>query len=194
MSKKINSRIKVSNEVRFFRSYKDLVRTLNKLKRGGNKIVLTHGVYDLIHEGHAKYLEIAKSYGDFLVVGMDSDRLTKQRKGPNRPIVPERERVQMLLHLRHVDFVVLRDLDEEVDLIHAVRPNVLVTSHSTTDFNSEKAQHFASYTGKIVTLAPQSTTSTSARIRKLTIDGANSLADEINKLTGEFIEKLRKSK
>lgn len=193
MTKKTTTPPKAKTEVRYFKSYNDLVRILDGLKKDGKKIVLTHGVYDLIHEGHAKYLEIAKSYGDYLVVGMDSDKMTKQRKGPNRPIVPENERVQMLLHLRHVDYVVLRDVDEEVDLIHAVRPDVLVTSHSTSDFKADRANQFTAYCGKIVTLQPQSTTSTSARIRKLTIDGANSLAEEINKLTAEFIERLRQS-
>lgn len=179
---------------RYFETKEALIKALESLRASGKKIVLTQGVYDLIHEGHAKYLELAKSYGDYLIVGLDSDKLTKKRKGRGRPIVPQAERIQMLLHLRHVDFVVLRDVSEDVgDLIRSIKPDVLVTSHSTSDFGKAVAQEYKPFCGKIVTLAPQSTTSTSARIRKLTIDGANSLADEINKLTAQFIEKLDRS-
>ncbi len=186
---------------RYFESVDDFIPLLKSLRKASKKIVLTQGVFDLIHEGHAKYLQLAKSYGDRLVVGMDSDELTKKRKGPGRPIVPQSERVEMLLHLRYVDYVVLRDVGEDVggvlgekaDLIRTIRPDVLVTSRSTSDFTKSLARVYRPYCGRIVTLPPQSTTSTSARIRKLTIDGASSLASEINKLTAQFIEKLHSS-
>lgn len=179
---------------RYFQSVEKFADVLDKIKTSKNKLVLTQGVYDLIHEGHAKYLQLAKSYGDILVVGIDSDRLTRQRKGPTRPIVPQRERIQMLLHLRHVDFVVLRDINEDIGhLIRSIKPDVLVTSHSTEDLTKSVAQEYKPFCGKIVTLQPQSTTSTTARIRKLTIDGASSLAEEINKLTAQFIDKLHQT-
>ncbi len=92
---------------RFISSHKNLARVVDDLKKNGYKIVLTQGVWDLIHEGHALYLEAAKSHGDILIVGVDSDELTKQRKGPNRPIVPQKERISMLIHLRHVDILIV---------------------------------------------------------------------------------------
>src|SRR5579871_5634371 len=92
---------------RFVPDHAALKDVIANLKQEGAKVVLTQGVYDLIHEGHARYLEAAKSYGDVLLVGVDSDELTKLRKGPNRPIVPQGERVTMLLHLRHVDLVTI---------------------------------------------------------------------------------------
>ncbi|MEX0934410.1 MAG: adenylyltransferase/cytidyltransferase family protein [Candidatus Saccharimonadales bacterium] len=165
---------------------------LDELRRKKLKIVLTQGVFDLIHEGHAKYLEIAKSHGDVLIVGLDSDKLTKQRKGDSRPIVPQKERVEMLVHLRHVDLVVLREVDRGIgDLIRTVKPDVLITSSSTGDFPDELKREYDDYCKKIVTLKPQSTTSTTARIRRLTIDGAEQLAKEINTITNQFIEKIR---
>src|SRR5581483_4103234 len=94
---------------RFLPSHTALARTVEDLKQQGHKIVLTQGVYDLIHEGHARYLQAAKAHGDVLIVGVDSDELTRLRKGPNRPIVPEQERINMLLHLRHVDIVTVRE-------------------------------------------------------------------------------------
>ena len=177
---------------RFIRDYKHLEDIVADLKRMGYKIVLTQGVYDLIHEGHALYLEKARSHGDVLIVGVDSDKLTKSRKGPDRPIVPEKERLEMLVHLRHVDIVTLRHKDDYIGrLIHTVKPDVLVISESTKDFTRKIAQDYKDVCGKIVCLPPQGTTSTTARIRRLTIDGASQLAYEIRSLTEKFIKKIK---
>lgn len=176
----------------YFKSIDSLINSLDAVRTKKDRVVLTQGVFDLIHEGHAKYLELAKTHGTILIVGIDSDRLTKQRKGPNRPIVPQKERIDMLLHLRHVDAVVLRDIKDDIgDLIRAVKPDVLITSTSTKDFTKELVDEYREHCKEIITLPPQSTTSTTARIRELTIDGAAALAKEINALTLEFINKIR---
>jgi len=182
-------------EHRFIRDYDNLKEIVNALKGKGFKIVLTQGVYDLVHEGHALYLEKAKSYGDVLIVGVDSDDLTKQRKGPSRPIVPELERAKMLIHLRHVDIVTIREVSHGLgDLIKLVEPDVLIASESTKDFTKNQVFDYRPYCGKIVVLPPQATTSTTARIRNLTIDGASQLAREVNRLTEEFIKNIMDSK
>jgi len=180
---------------RFIPDHAELDKLVKTLKKKGLKIVLTQGVYDLIHEGHALYLEAGKSYGDILIVGVDSDELTKLRKGPNRPIVPQNERVKMLIHLRHVDIVTIREAKNDIgELIRLVKPDVLITSSSTNDFKNDLAAgKYGAYCGKIVTLPPQATTSTTARVRNLTIDGASQLAREINKLTQDFIKSIRNS-
>lgn len=184
---------KTNFDHRFIRDFKMLERVVGGLKKKGKKIVLTQGVWDLIHEGHAKYLEAAKSHGDVLIVGLDSDELTRVRKGPNRPIVPEKERIQMLTHLRHVDIVTVRDIHHDIGhLIRLVRPHVLITSSSTADFKTDlKAGKYDEFCDSIVTLPPQATTHTSARIRNLTIDGVEQLAREVEKLTKNFIKKIR---
>ncbi len=178
---------------RFIRDFQMLDGVVTRLKKKGMRIVLTQGVWDLIHEGHAKYLEAAKSFGDILVVGLDSDELTRARKGPNRPIVPERERIQMLTHLRHVDIVTVRDIRHDIGhLIRLVKPHVLVTSSSTADVKDDLEKGtYRAFCKKIVTLPPQATTSTSARIRNLTIEGAEQLAQEVDKLTKNFIRQIR---
>ena len=165
---------------RFIPDYADLGGVVGDLKRMGYKVVLTQGVYDMIHEGHARYLEKALSYGDILVVGVDSDELTRLRKGPNRPVVPQAERLQMLAHLRSVSILTLREVKHGMSmLIETVRPDVLITSESTKDFGKKDVAVYKKMCGSIVTLPPQAATSTTARVRLLTINGADQLAEEI---------------
>ncbi len=181
---------------RFIPDYKELKRVVEDLKRMGYRIVLTQGVYDLIHEGHALYLEQALEHGDILIVGVDTDELTRARKGPGRPIVPQDERLRMLSHLRHVHILTLKHLkDGLAKLIEVVRPDVFITSESTSDFGKKEILKYKSICGKIVTLPPQATTSTTGRVRFLTIQGADKLAQEvmrgIPKLISDALDKLK---
>lgn len=170
-----------------------LKKVVKSLKDAGYKVVLTQGVWDLIHEGHATYLEKAKSLGDILIVGVDSDQLTKQRKGPRRPIVPEDERVRMISHLRHVDIITVRRTSQDIgDLIRTVEPDVLVVSQTTKDFTNTMKAGYRPFCKKIVNLKHQATTTTSARIRNLAIEGAEDLAKAINKLIEEFLNGFKK--
>ena len=177
---------------RFISDYEELRRIVGELRKKGLSIVLPQGVYDLIHEGHAAYLESAKSYGDILIVGVDSDDLTRKRKGPNRPIVPQQERLKMLVHLRHVDIVTLKEEHQSLgELIQTVRPDVMVFSQSTKDITKEMVDAYGDYCGKIVVLPPQATTTTTARVRNLTIEGAEKLAVEINTLIKNYLNIIR---
>ncbi len=171
-----------------------LQATIDSLKILGLKVVLTQGVYDLIHEGHAAYLEKARSYGDILIVAVDSDELTKIRKGPKRPIVPQAERVNMLLHLRHVDLVTIKEANHGLgDIIKLVRPDVMVFSTTTSDVPPEEAKSYEQYCGQIVTLPPQGVATTTARVRNLTIEGAETLAKEVSDLITKFLDQIKAS-
>lgn len=170
-----------------------LKKIVKSLKEAGYKIVLTQGVWDLIHEGHATYLETAKRMGDILIVGVDSDELTKQRKGPRRPIVPESERVRMISHLRHVDIITVRHTKQDIgDLVRAVEPDVFVVSKTTKDFSDKMKKDYSPICGKIVDLKHQAVTTTSARIRNLAIEGAEDLANEINQLINKFLNGFKR--
>lgn len=165
---------------RFIPDFTELKKVVEDLKHMGYRIVLTQGVYDMLHEGHARYLEKALSYGDILIVGVDSDELTRSRKGPNRPVVPQGERLQMLAHLRHVGILTLREEKHGLGkLIEIVRPDVLITSSSTSDFGKKEIAVYKKICGEIITLPPQAATSTTARVRLLTIIGADELAGDI---------------
>jgi len=184
---------KTNLEKRFIPNHDQLKEIISILKKEGHRIVLTQGVYDLIHEGHALYLEKAKSYGDILIVGVDSDELTRIRKGINRPIVPQNERIKMLVHLRHVDIVTLRESNHDIGhLIRILSPDVLVTSASTIDFTDDYRKEYQNFCQEIITLPPQAITSTTARIRNIAIEGVENLACEINKITEDFINRIKK--
>jgi len=184
------------SEDRFIPDYEELRLVTEELKSRGLRIVLTQGVYDLLHEGHARYLEKALAEGDVLIVGVDTDEFTRVRKGPNRPVVPFQERLNMLSHLRHVSILTKRDVDIPIGaLIEIVRPHVLVTSESTKDFPPQDVCVYQKYCEKVIILPPQATTSTTARIRMLSIEGADQLArdlaERIPRAVQESLDKMR---
>ena len=91
------------------KSRKDLSLTIKRLKSEGKKIVFTNGCFDILHLGHVKYLETAKSFGDVLIVGVNSDASVKRLKGESRPVNPEYDRAYLLAALDSVDFVTIFD-------------------------------------------------------------------------------------
>lgn len=92
----------------------------------GRTIVFTNGCFDLLHIGHARYLAEARSYGDMLVVGLNSDESVRRLKGPRRPLIPEHERSEMLAHLAAVDYVSLFSETTADEIIRVVQPHVYV--------------------------------------------------------------------
>jgi D-glycero-beta-D-manno-heptose 1-phosphate adenylyltransferase len=164
-----------------------LKKSINHCKGLGLRIVLTQGTWDLVHIGHARYFAEAKKHGDLLVVGVDSDEKVRARKGPDRPIVPQEERMEMVTHLKHVDLVVLKEHKaSKWHLIKLVRPDVLIATKETYD--SKQIKDLKKYCGKIVVLEPRATTSTSAKIRRLQISTAKKLEKA---LTPRLIETIQ---
>ena len=97
-----------------------------RLKAESKKVVFTNGCFDILHVGHIRYLKKAKSLGDILIIGMNTDRSVKSFKGEKRPIVPENERAEVLSALEFVDYVVLFDEPDPLRLIETLKPDVLV--------------------------------------------------------------------
>lgn len=104
----------------------DITKTIEELKSKGKKIVFTNGCFDILHRGHAEYLEQAKSLGDFLVVAVNSDSSVKRLKGKDRPVNNEKDRAFMLDKLRAVDIVTIFTEDTPYNVISEVKPDVLV--------------------------------------------------------------------
>lgn len=116
------------------------------------KIVFTNGCFDLLHVGHVRYLQEAKSQGDFLVVGVNSDASVKRLKGPTRPIQTENDRAEILAALGAVDFVVIFTEDTPENLIHAVKPNVLVKGGDWKPEQIVGSSFVLSYGGEVKSL------------------------------------------
>jgi len=113
----IDSHIKTFNEIE---------NTVARLKKQGKKIVFTNGCFDILHRGHVQYLDTAKSFGDVLILGLNSDASVSALKGPTRPINNEDDRAYILAALESVDYVVKFTDDTPYDLIKIVQPDTLV--------------------------------------------------------------------
>src|ERR687888_156772 len=118
------------------------IKTLDALKEitararaNGKNIVFTNGCFDLLHRGHVHVLREAKACGDILIVGVNSDRSVKMIKGPNRPVLPERDRVDLIAAMEMVDYVVLFDETDPYKIIESLKPDVLAKGG---DWSAEK--------------------------------------------------------
>ena len=103
-----------------------LLKQLTVDRRAGQRIVFTNGCFDVLHRGHATYLQAAKALGDKLIVGVNSDASVKRLKGAGRPINTEEDRAYLLASLSAVDYVVIFEEDTPHELLSHIRPDVLV--------------------------------------------------------------------
>ena len=107
-------------------SQRDMQKKVKQLQENGKKVVFTNGVFDILHIGHLTYLEEARGLGDVLIVGVNSDRSVKTNKGDKRPINPEKNRAEMLLGLKFVDFTVIFDEKTPENLLSLLKPDIHV--------------------------------------------------------------------
>src|SRR5712691_849572 len=105
-------------------SIQKLLEAAEVQRAAGRQIVFANGAFDLLHAGHVRYLEAARGEGDWLAVGVNSDRSVRRAKGPPRPIVPEAERIEIVAALECVDAAILFDDDSPASLLAELRPDV----------------------------------------------------------------------
>jgi D-beta-D-heptose 7-phosphate kinase/D-beta-D-heptose 1-phosphate adenosyltransferase len=144
-----------------------LLKVLHDRKSAGQKIVFTNGCFDLIHQGHIKTLELARSHGDILVVGMNSDKSVHRIKGLHRPILNQHNRALILSAFSAVDFIVIFDEPTPLKLIKRIRPDVLVKGADWQENNISGADVVKRYGGKVVRVPLMPQVSTSNIIRKI---------------------------
>jgi len=108
------------------KSFVEIDKIVQRYKKNGKKIVFTNGCFDILHVGHVKYLQIAKGFGDVLIVGLNSDASVSRLKGPSRPINQAQDRAYLLAALEAVDFVVPFEADTPYELIKMIKPDILV--------------------------------------------------------------------
>ena len=121
-------------------SREDLLRQRALWRDEGKRVVFTNGCYDLLHPGHIRLLEQARSQGDVLILALNSDASVRRSKGPSRPVLGEDERTELAAALEAVDAVTLFDEETPRDLIAAVLPDVLVKGADWSHFIAGKEE------------------------------------------------------
>jgi rfaE bifunctional protein nucleotidyltransferase chain/domain len=148
-------------------SIAEAVALVEHLRHGGKEVVLTNGVFDLLHPGHVRYLQDARREGDALIVAVNSDRSVRAIKGPTRPVNPEGERAEVLAALACVDAVVVFDEDDPQQIITRLRPDVLVKGADWAEDAIIGRELVESRGGRVVRIPLADGYSTSAIIDKI---------------------------
>jgi D-glycero-beta-D-manno-heptose 1-phosphate adenylyltransferase len=150
-------------------SQKELIELLSRA-RGSRRVVFTNGCFDVLHPGHIRTLEQARSHGDVLVVGLNEDASVSEAKGDSRPVFPQNERAELLAALEAVDFVVLFSEPTPHDLIVRLLPDILVKGAdwgSTEIVGREEVERAGGQVISVPLEAGYSTTSILRNIREL---------------------------
>ena len=145
----------------------DVLARVRQWRDRGERIVFTNGCFDLLHVGHVTYLERARKHGHRLVVGLNTDRSVRTLKGPERPLIGEQDRARVLAALAAVDAVVLFDAETPIELIRAIRPDVLAKGADYSEDAVVGAADVKSWGGQVVLVPLVDDRSTSAIIQRM---------------------------
>ena len=188
----ISDKWDVPEESRLAENHEELLAIVTELRKLGLTIVLTVGVYDSYHIGHARYLKQAKKLGDIVIVGIDTDEFTRARKGIHRPMVPYTERWEMLVHGRYANIVTsLNSSEENISLLKAMKPDVILLSFSSVkdnfdDYAERMHKKYDPLCGRLEILQRQAETSSSAMRTKIVEDGGRSLVETVEDITAKL--------
>lgn len=144
----------------------ELVTARAVWKREGKIVVFTNGCYDILHPGHIRLLEQARSMGGLLILALNTDSSVRRLKGPSRPLLAEMERVEMALALEAVDAVTLFDEDTPRELIAAVLPDILIKGADWAHFIAGREEVEAAG-GKVLALALEPGYSTTGIVEEI---------------------------
>ena len=144
-----------------------LVDRITAEKANGARIVLANGCFDVLHAGHVRYLKGARSLGDLLVVGINSDAQVARLKGLGRPILPERDRAELVASLEAVDLVTIFDEPTVTELLLAIKPNVHAKGTDYTEETVPERDVVRSYGGSVRIVGDPKNHSTSEMLRKV---------------------------
>lgn len=127
----------------------ELQEALERARRDGRRIVFANGCFDMLHVGHVRYLAHARSFGDLLVVGLNSDRSVQSLKGPDRPLMPEDERAELVAALECVDYVTVFDELDVRGLLLALRPDIQAKGTDYTEETVPERETVRGYGGTV---------------------------------------------
>ncbi|PON19685.1 D-glycero-beta-D-manno-heptose 1-phosphate adenylyltransferase [Candidatus Entotheonella serta] len=142
--------LEVAPELRKVLPRDELVRAVRQHRQTGERIVFTNGCFDLLHVGHVRYLQQARSLGDRLVLGLNDDASVRRLKGEMRPLIPQAERASVLAALACVDYVTIFSEDTPLELIECLRPDVLVKGGDYTPETVVGRDEVEAYGGEVV--------------------------------------------
>lgn len=150
----------------------ELKQIVENLKSQGKKIVWTNGCFDILHIGHIRYLQKAKEAGDILIVGINSDESTKQIKGPNRPIINESERAEILAALSCIDYIIIFSELHPIKYLELIKPDFYVKGgdYNIDTIVQEERKIVESYRGEIIIINVSANSSTTNIIEKIKSD------------------------
>jgi len=137
------------NEIAKFKNLKELESIVKDLKEKGERIVLANGCFDIIHVGHIRYLTGAKSLGDILIVAINDDESTKKLKGNGRPIMPEKERVEIISAFECVDYVTLFSELNVENILLSLKPHIHAKGTDYSLYTVPERETVKSYGGKV---------------------------------------------
>ena len=140
-------------------------------KRAGRKVVFTNGCYDILHPGHIRLLESARSLGDILILALNTDASVQRLKGPTRPLVSQDQRAELAAALQAVDAVIFFDEDTPRELIAAVLPDILIKGADWAHFIAGREEVEAAG-GKVLTLPLEPGYSTTGILEEVLSRGA----------------------
>ena len=144
-----------------------LVARVEEAKAAGLRVVLTNGCFDVLHAGHVRYLQGARELGDLLVVGINSDRQVEKLKGRGRPIMPERERAEIVASLEAVTFVTIFDEPTVTELLLAIKPHIHAKGTDYTEETVPERDVVRSFGGLVRIVGDPKDHSTSEMLKKL---------------------------
>ena len=144
-----------------------LAARLDAFRKSGRKVVFTNGCFDILHAGHVRYLAAAKAKGDLLVVGLNTDASVRLIKGDKRPVVHQKYRAEVVASLGCVDYVVLFDAPQPLELIRTLKPDVLVKGADWTQETIVGSDFVKSNGGRVVRIPLVPDISTSRIIEKI---------------------------
>jgi rfaE bifunctional protein nucleotidyltransferase chain/domain len=143
-------------------------------RKGGARVVLANGCFDILHVGHVRYLEGARALGDLLVVGINSDEQVRALKGEGRPLVPQRERAELVAALRAVDFVTIFNEPNVESLLRAVRPDIHAKGTDYTEETVPERDVIRLLGGRVAIVGDSKQHSTSDMLKALQEDSISS--------------------
>lgn len=144
-----------------------LLSAVESHRRAGRRIVLTNGAFDLLHVGHVRYLEGARREADLLVVGVNGDASVRRLKGPDRPVMPEDDRAELVAALRCVDLVLVFQEDDVGRLLLALRPDVHCKGTDYTAETVPEREVVRSYGGRVAIVGDPKDHDTRALLSRL---------------------------